>query len=268
VNIAGATNQAYLLTANDVGHTIRVQESATNAGGTGGPATSTQTGVVQPQNGPPTAPSNNSPPVITGVTRVGHTLTTSVGDWSGTAPIVFTYEWQRCTLACRGIPGATQRSYVLTSNDRNAKVRVLVTATNSVGKATAISSEVGPIASDGARSARIRALLSKALPPRGTIGRVLSRGYFALAFSAPSSGLLVLSAQSVSTGSHHGSPFLVARIVVRFHKAGAAKIKMVLTPKGRRLLAGRTSLNLTAKGTFTPRASGTASVTKTFKVRR
>jgi hypothetical protein len=44
--IAGATDQTYTLSAADVGHTIRVQETASNAGGAGVPATSGQTAVV------------------------------------------------------------------------------------------------------------------------------------------------------------------------------------------------------------------------------
>lgn len=44
--IAGATGQSYTLTSGDVGHAIRVQESASNAGGSAGPATSAATGVV------------------------------------------------------------------------------------------------------------------------------------------------------------------------------------------------------------------------------
>jgi hypothetical protein len=44
--IAGATGQTYTLTAGDVGATIRVQESASNAAGGGAPADSTQTATV------------------------------------------------------------------------------------------------------------------------------------------------------------------------------------------------------------------------------
>jgi 5-hydroxyisourate hydrolase-like protein (transthyretin family) len=44
--IAGATSQTYTLSTNDVGHTIRVQESASNAAGTGGPVASVPTTVV------------------------------------------------------------------------------------------------------------------------------------------------------------------------------------------------------------------------------
>ena len=46
-NIAGATGKTYTLTATDVGHTARVQETATNAGGTAGAASSVVTAVVQ-----------------------------------------------------------------------------------------------------------------------------------------------------------------------------------------------------------------------------
>ena len=45
--IPGATGQSYTLTTGDVGHTIRVQEAATNAGGSSDAATSPQTTVVQ-----------------------------------------------------------------------------------------------------------------------------------------------------------------------------------------------------------------------------
>ncbi len=44
--ISGATGQTYALTASDVGHTVRVQETAGNAGGTGSPAVSPPTSVV------------------------------------------------------------------------------------------------------------------------------------------------------------------------------------------------------------------------------
>jgi len=49
--IKGASTQTYVLAPQDVGHTIRVQESATNESGTGGPATSSATAVVQPSEG-------------------------------------------------------------------------------------------------------------------------------------------------------------------------------------------------------------------------
>jgi hypothetical protein len=46
-NISGATGQTYTLTTTDVGHTIRVQETASNSEGTSTPEVSAQTAVVQ-----------------------------------------------------------------------------------------------------------------------------------------------------------------------------------------------------------------------------
>ncbi|HEV7585829.1 MAG TPA: hypothetical protein VGO14_08630, partial [Solirubrobacteraceae bacterium] len=45
--IAGATAQTYVPVSGDVGHTLIVQETASNAGGAGSPAASAATGVVQ-----------------------------------------------------------------------------------------------------------------------------------------------------------------------------------------------------------------------------
>jgi hypothetical protein len=47
--ISGATGQTYVLAAADVGHTLRVQEEASNGGGAGAPATSGATAAVQAQ---------------------------------------------------------------------------------------------------------------------------------------------------------------------------------------------------------------------------
>jgi hypothetical protein len=79
--IAGATAQTYSLSASDVGHTIRVAETASNGEGTSRPATSFQTGVV---NGPE-AGREEEPPTgeekIPGTTGGG----TSTGSTSGSS---------------------------------------------------------------------------------------------------------------------------------------------------------------------------------------
>ena len=56
--ISGATGQTYTLTAADAGHTIRVQELASNSGGAGQPATSDTTAAVTPElvSQPPAPP--------------------------------------------------------------------------------------------------------------------------------------------------------------------------------------------------------------------
>src|SRR5205807_2575468 len=88
--IAGATSQTYVPVAEDVGHTLRVQETASNAGGSSSPATSAQTAVVTP---PP--PSNTAPPTISGTAQQGQALTDTHGT-STNQPTSYAYQWQQC----------------------------------------------------------------------------------------------------------------------------------------------------------------------------
>src|SRR3954451_11266960 len=77
----------------------------------------------------PSEPTSTIAPAVTGTTRVGSTLTTSDGTWTGTAPIEHGYHWQRCDAAgasCRTIAGATDRTYALTAADEGARLRAVV----------------------------------------------------------------------------------------------------------------------------------------------
>ncbi len=47
------------------------------------------------------APANTVLPSISGTVQVGQTLTASAGTWTGTAPITYTYQWQRCNAVRR-----------------------------------------------------------------------------------------------------------------------------------------------------------------------
>ena len=82
--IQGATGQSYTLTSAEVGRTIRVQETAANAGGSGSPATSAQTSAVQAQysDGGGTAGSNGGGP---GVTTGGSDSSGTAGGATGTS---------------------------------------------------------------------------------------------------------------------------------------------------------------------------------------
>lgn len=63
-------------------------------------------------------------PKITGVKKVGETLTAVVGTWKP-APTTVSYQWLRNS---KKIDGATASTYVLTDADRGYRIRVKVTA--------------------------------------------------------------------------------------------------------------------------------------------
>jgi hypothetical protein len=89
-----------------------------------------------------TPPKNNTEPSISGTAQQGQTLTADHGDWSGTAPITYSYQWQRCNTAgnnCAGISGANARLYDVKSQDVGHTLRVRVTAKNSAGSTAAVS---------------------------------------------------------------------------------------------------------------------------------
>jgi hypothetical protein len=88
------------------------------------------------------APANQSPPVISGTAEEGKTLTTTNGNWTGTAPITYTYSWRRCDAdggSCAAIGGSNQNTYVLKKVDVGNTMRVRVTAKNNDGSTPATS---------------------------------------------------------------------------------------------------------------------------------
>jgi hypothetical protein len=138
-SLTGAVAKTYVLTSLDVGSTMRVVVTAKNTSGSG-TANSAPTAVVQP---PPTPPANTAPPTISGTAQDGQTLTASPGTWTGTQPISYAYQWQRCDSNgsnCAGVTGATAVTYTLASADVGDTLAVLVTASNAGGKVSATSS--------------------------------------------------------------------------------------------------------------------------------
>ena len=165
----GATGKRYTLTSADIGHTIRSQVVAANASGSTS-ATSTATRVISANGAKPT---NTSAPRISGNAQEGQTLT-ATSTWSGTQPITYNYQWNRCDSAgngCAAIAGATGSTYNTTSADVAHTLRVLVTATNSHGTANATSNPTAIIAPAKSGGAAI-AVSSVALPDRLVVDNV------------------------------------------------------------------------------------------------
>ena len=144
--ISGATSSSYTLTSQDVGDTVEVVVRASNAGGSG-TATSAHTAVVEAQA--PSAPSNTSPPTISGTAQQGDVLTAGDGSWSN-SPTSYAYQWQDCNSSgsgCAAISGATSSSYTLTSQDVGDTVEVVVRASNAGGSGTATSAHTAAVTS-------------------------------------------------------------------------------------------------------------------------
>lgn len=91
---------------------------------------------------PPSTPDNTAIPEITGDIVVGAELACSEGEWDYAT--TFAYQWRRDAA---NIGGATAAAYTLVSGDLGADIDCVVTATNTLGSASATADAVGPIES-------------------------------------------------------------------------------------------------------------------------
>ncbi|TMK23936.1 MAG: choice-of-anchor D domain-containing protein, partial [Actinobacteria bacterium] len=135
-----ATNgkgETYVLVAADVGHTIAVQETASNLKGASAPASSQPTSQVLPL-----APVSTAAPTITGTPQQGQTLTEHHGTWTN-EPTGYTYQWLQCEAlgnGCLPITGATSQTYVPVTGDVGRTIAVQETASNAGGAGAAATS--------------------------------------------------------------------------------------------------------------------------------
>ena len=139
VPIAGANGTSYTTTEADLGVTLRVYVTATNAGGST-TAFSDHTFPTIPA--PRFAPSVTTPPTVTGVAELGRTLVGSRGTWSGFAPIRYVSTWQRCdatVTVCKAVKSVKGMNYKLGSADIGYRIRLSVVAVNSIGSLRAPS---------------------------------------------------------------------------------------------------------------------------------
>jgi hypothetical protein len=147
--IVGYTGSTYAPVSDDVGGRDKVRVTATNAAGSSA-AFSAMTPVIvaaaEVSATSAVAPSSTTTPSISGSVTQGQTLTVSAGNWSGTTPMTYGYQWSRCTSSCSTIGGATASQYTLTSSDVGASVLATVSAANSAGTASAQSGQSASVA--------------------------------------------------------------------------------------------------------------------------
>ena len=134
-SIAGATASTYLLLVADATNYVRVQVYLTGSSGADGVAYSVPTAKVG-------APYNTLAPAISGVLRVGVEQSVTTGTWSGSP--TYSYQWQTSSdgIAWANVSSATNSTYTPTYAVANLRLRVVVSAGNSVDTATARSQVV------------------------------------------------------------------------------------------------------------------------------
>ncbi|MEA2150133.1 MAG: large repetitive protein [Solirubrobacteraceae bacterium] len=143
--IPGATAASTVVSAADIGLTLRARITRTSTGGQTAAFSAPTATVVA------AAPSNLTTPQITGPAGVGRTLVAVRGSWTGTGALAYTYQWQNCATdgsACADAAGATSATYDLTAADAATTVRVVVIATNAFGAASATSAATAEVQTD------------------------------------------------------------------------------------------------------------------------
>ncbi len=146
-DLAGASGQTLALDESLLGESVRIVITATGAGGSTDAASEPSARIV------PAPPSPVSAPTVIGTAANGRTLTAEPGSWTGTPPLAYSYQWQRCDAgggSCVDVAGATGRDYTIAGADVGRTVRVVVTAGNgggSVASASAAGAQVAAFSS-------------------------------------------------------------------------------------------------------------------------
>ena len=120
-------------------------------------------------------PVNQSPPSIDGAAQEGTVLNASHGRWASGPAVSYAYQWRRCLAdgtGCVDVANATDRVYPAGTADVAHTVRVVVTATNRDGSASATSAATATVAALAVQAPHNTA------PPAATgspvVGRVLT----------------------------------------------------------------------------------------------
>jgi subtilisin family serine protease len=125
-----ATGATYTLQPADVGRTVRVKVTATNADGSVSATSAASERIAAP-------PVNTTLPAApSGTPRELSTLTADPGRWD-TAGASLSYTWVRCATGCDAV--GTGSTYTLSASDVGHRMGVRVTAASNGGETTAAS---------------------------------------------------------------------------------------------------------------------------------
>jgi uncharacterized repeat protein (TIGR01451 family) len=213
-------------------------------------ASVTITGPPAPAPAPaPAAPSNTARPTITGTAIVNGFLDADPGIWSGGPTLE--YQWYRCDgngKDCAAIFAAVYANYNLAPGDLGDTFEVRVTATNSVGFATATSS---PSAAIAAAPADVKASTTTTSGPTVlmTLG-CADDDQFGCNVFVSLELLAALGARAgqehptMSTSAAYSSKLVLGSLRVKIKAGHKAKVRIKLNRTGRRLLAKKHRLKV------------------------
>jgi uncharacterized protein YukE len=139
--IPGATEASYRADTEEIGHTLKATVTAANSRGH---ASTTSKPTAAVLAGPPVSVGD---PTVSGTPAPGETLEASAGEWAGTAPLSYSYQWLSCSAfgECLVIPEATGSTYTVAPLELGSTIEVAVTASNAHGQALASSAETAPV---------------------------------------------------------------------------------------------------------------------------
>jgi Ca2+-binding RTX toxin-like protein len=213
---------------NDRIHSRDSAAESVDCGGGGGDVAATDsldalTGCETEEEAALGAPSSDGAPTISGIADVGQTLTASDGTWSGSG-LSFEYSWERCSgAACAEIVGATANTHLVSLDDTGHTLRVVVTASNEDGSASAQSAEtarVQPALSIGD--------ISVTESETGTVDAV-----FTVAISSPApEGGVGFSYTTVNGSAVAGLDYAAASAVAAAIPAGETQVTVAVAVSG------------------------------------
>ena len=170
-----------------------------------------------------TPPVSQGLPVVSGTAQSGQTLSASTGSWSGTQPLSFAYQWQRCGSGCVNV-GSNSSSYLLSSADVGSTVRVVVTASNSAGSAAATSLATGVVSSQSTSGSVTVTLASGADNGEVDVNGAQSAGYPPSSAPAPYVGVTMTAARRLAYGGYG-----IYEPQLRFNTAGVLPAGATIT---------------------------------------